>query len=245
MDQFVMVALRAAFLLYMTLLLLHSVFRRWYSWRSARASRAAARHRDALPRRPDVDVIVPCFNEDPALLDACCRSIATQAYPGRLRVWLVDDGSSNRHALLPVYRRYQGGDWRRLLLPRNVGKRDAQDAAFREGTGELVVLMDSDTVLAPDAIRRAAAAFGDADVGAMSGRIGVLNASTNLLTRLISQCYRLRFEVERAAQGFFSSLLCCLGRSRPTGGRCWRSCGPATSGRPSPASAVPTATTST
>ena len=71
--------------------------------------------------------------------------------------------------------------------------------------------MDSDTVLAPDAIRQAAAAFRDEQVGAVSGSIGVLNAPTNLLTRLIHHRYRLRFQVERPAQGFFTSLLCCSG----------------------------------
>ena len=71
--------------------------------------------------------------------------------------------------------------------------------------------MDSDTVLAPDAIRQAAAAFGDDQVGAVSGSVGVLNAPTNLLTRLIHHRYRLRFQVERPAQGFFTSLLCCSG----------------------------------
>jgi len=48
-------------------------------------------------------------------------------------------------------------------------------------------------------------------VGAVSGSIGVLNAPTNLLTRLIHHRYRLRFQVERPAQGFFTSLLCCSG----------------------------------
>src|SRR4029450_623762 len=76
---------------------------------------------------------------------------------------------------------------------------------------ELIVLMDSDTVLAPDAVRQAANRFRDEQVGAVSGSIGVLNAPTNLLTRLIHHRYRLRFQVERPAQGFFTSLLCCSG----------------------------------
>ncbi|MFL6105166.1 MAG: glycosyltransferase family 2 protein, partial [Actinomycetes bacterium] len=83
--------------------------------------------------------------------------------------------------------------------------------AVRRGRGELVVLMDSDTVLAPDAVRQAGACFADDRVGAVSGSVGALNAPTNLLTRLIHHRYRLRFQVERPAQGFFTSLLCCSG----------------------------------
>jgi hypothetical protein len=58
----------------------------------------------------------------------------------------------------------------------------------------------------------AAAHFKDGQVRAVSGSIGVLNAPTNLLTRLIHRRYRLRFQVERPAQGFFDSLLCCSGQ---------------------------------
>ena len=211
MDQLVVLALRGVFLLYVTLVLLHSTLERVYAQRSRRQRRARP---DPVPEPawwPAVDVVIPCFNEDPALLEACCRSVAGQDYRGRLQVWLVDDGSANRDALLAVYERWADKGWNVWLLDGNTGKRAAQDEGVRRGGGELVVLMDSDTVLAPDAVRQAAAGFGDDQVGAVSGSIGVLNAPTNLLTRLIYQRYRLRFQVERPAQGFFTSLLCCSG----------------------------------
>jgi N-acetylglucosaminyltransferase len=210
-DQLVVAALRVVFLAYITLVLLHSTLERVYALRSRRQRRARPVEALVPAEWPAVDVVVPCFNEDPSLLEACCRSVAGQDYPGPMRVWLVDDGSRNRVSLLAVYERWEERGWDVLLLDRNIGKRAAQDEAVRRGTGELVVLMDSDTVLAPDAIRQAAAAFGDDQVGAVSGSIGVLNAPTNLLTRLIHHRYRLRFQVERPAQGFFTSLLCCSG----------------------------------
>ena len=207
------VALRVVFVAYMTLVLLHSGLERRYALRSRR------RHRDRAVAPPGpwpggwpaVDVVIPCFNEDPDLLEACCRSVAAQDYPGPLHVFLVDDGSANRHALLGVYEGWGARGWTVRLLDRNTGKRAAQDEVVRRGSGELVVLMDSDTVLAPDAVRQAAACFADDRVGAVSGSVGVLNAPTNLLTRLIHHRYRLRFQVERPAQGFFTSLLCCSG----------------------------------
>ncbi|HEX2157233.1 MAG TPA: glycosyltransferase [Actinomycetes bacterium] len=210
-DQLVVVALRVVFLAYVTLVLLHSSLERVYALRSRRQRRTRPVGAPVPASWPAVDVVIPCFNEDPSLLEACCRSVAGQDYPGTVRVWLVDDGSRNRAALLAVYERWADRGWDVRLLDRNVGKRAAQDEAVRCGTGDLVVLMDSDTVLAPDAIRQAAAAFADDQVGAVSGSIGVLNAPTNLLTRLIHHRYRLRFQVERPAQGFFTSLLCCSG----------------------------------
>ena len=210
-DQLVVAALRVVFLAYITLVLLHSTLERVYALRSRRRRRARPAPTPGPAVWPAVDVVIPCFNEDPSLLEACCRSVAAQDYPGAVRAWLVDDGSRNRPALLAVHERWAERGWDVRLLDRNIGKRAAQDEAVRRGSGELVVLMDSDTVLAADAIRQAAAAFRDDQVGAVSGSIGVLNAPTNLLTRLIHHRYRLRFQVERPAQGFFTSLLCCSG----------------------------------
>ena len=211
MDQLVVVALRVVFVLYVTLVLLHSTLERVYALRSRRQRPTAPDPAPGPASWPAVDVVIPCFNEDPSLLEACCRSVAAQDYPGPMQVWLVDDGSRNRDALLAVYERWDARGWSVWLLDANSGKRAAQDEAVRRGSGELVVLMDSDTVLAPDAVRQAAACFGDDRVGAVSGSVGVLNAPANLLTRLIHHRYRLRFQVERPAQGFFTSLLCCSG----------------------------------
>jgi N-acetylglucosaminyltransferase len=207
----VVVALRAVFVLYITLVLLHSSLERTYALRSRRQRRARPDPPPGPAAWPAVDVVIPIFNEDPALLEACCRSVAAQDYPGPLHVWLVDDGSRNQDALAAVYERWEAEGWKVRLLGHNAGKRAAQDEAVRRGGGELVVLMDSDTVLAPDAVRQAAACFADDRVGAVSGSVAVLNAPTNLLTRLIHHRYRLRFQVERPAQGFFTSLLCCSG----------------------------------
>jgi len=210
-DQLVVVALRVVFVLYVTLVLLHSTLERVYALRSRRQRPTAPDPAPGPASWPAVDVVIPCFNEDPSLLEACCRSVAAQDYPGPMQVWLVDDGSRNRDALLAVYERWDAHGWSVRLQDANTGKRAAQDEAVRRGSGELVVLMDSDTVLAPDAVRQAAARFGDDRVGAVSGSVGVLNAPANLLTRLIHHRYRLRFQVERPAQGFFTSLLCCSG----------------------------------
>ncbi|HZD02210.1 MAG TPA: glycosyltransferase family 2 protein [Actinomycetes bacterium] len=164
------------------------------------------------PPWPSIDVVLPCYNEDPALLAACCASLEAQDYPGELHVFVVDDGSSNRDALHPVYRRYlRRPGWTVRLLQGNHGKRKAQDVAVSAGSGELVVTVDSDTVFARDGVRRLVGAFVDARVGAVTGDVRVSNAAHNRLTRLIDERYRLLFEHERAAQSQVRSVLCCSG----------------------------------
>jgi glycosyltransferase involved in cell wall biosynthesis len=199
---------------YTVLVLVHLSFQQWCAHWAARALPGAPPRPPSRPV-PAVDVIVPCYNEDPALLDACCRSLAGQRYDGGLRVWLVDDGSPNRAELEPVYRRYEHRrGWRVLRLPGNVGKRRAQDAAFAQGAGELVVTIDSDTTVAPDGIAAIALPLRhdlEERVGAVTGCVRASNREANLLTRLVDVRYRVMFERERAAQGSVSAVLCCSG----------------------------------
>jgi N-acetylglucosaminyltransferase len=99
MEQFLVAALRAVVFVHLTLLLAHSVL----EWRYARRHTAGRPVTStAGPHRwPTVDVVVPTYNEDPVLLEACWRSLAAVDYQGPLRVWLVDDGSPNRDAHAP------------------------------------------------------------------------------------------------------------------------------------------------
>ena len=161
---------------------------------------------------PSVDVIVPCFNEAPATLDACLESLARQDYAGRLTVYVVDDGSPNREALAPVYQHFREDfGYRIMLMPKNVGKRFAQCEAIRGSDGEIIVAVDSDTMIAPDGVRRLVQALDPPGVGAAMGEMLAANRTENWLTRLIDLRYWYACNQERAAQSFFGAVLCCSG----------------------------------
>lgn len=176
-------------------------------------------YRGALRQRPvgegpmpPVDLIVPCFNELPLTLAACLQSLAAQDYSGSLTVWLVDDGSANRDAVREVYARFAGrGDFHLIALDRNVGKRHAQAAAISLSSGELVIGVDSDTVLDPAAVGALVAAMADPGVGAAMGEVRAANSNDTWLTALIHRRYWLACHQERAAQSYFGAVLCCTG----------------------------------
>jgi N-acetylglucosaminyltransferase len=174
--------------------------------------RIAALSAQDSPRPVSVDVIVTCYNEQPDLLASCLRSLQEQDYRGRTRVWVVDDGSDNRADLLPVLKTANTRPgWQVLLSDRNYGKRVAQAFALREGNGTVVVTVDSDTVVAPDGIRRIVAPFRHREVGAVTSRLKALNAGDSWLARAIEVRYELLCERERAAQSYYGSVLCCAG----------------------------------
>lgn len=160
---------------------------------------------------PRVTVIVPSYNEEPAILRDCVKSIAAQAYPD-LEILVVDDGSSQRELLRQAA--YDTFDPRRVQViytPINVGKRHAQKFGFNRATGEIIVTVDSDTVLPPGAIRQLMQRFRDPSIGAVTGDVQVANKTTNLLTRMIAYRYWTAFHQERAAQSYFFVLMCCSG----------------------------------
>jgi N-acetylglucosaminyltransferase len=176
-------------------------------------------YRSALRQRPGgegptppVDLIVPCFNEPPVTLAACLQSLAAQDYSGSLTVWLVDDGSANRDAVREVYARFaHREDFHFVALDRNAGKRHAQAAAISISSGELIIGVDSDTVLDPDAVGALVAAMADPGVGAAMGEVRAANSGDTWLTALVHRRYWLACHQERAAQSYFGAVLCCTG----------------------------------
>jgi cellulose synthase/poly-beta-1,6-N-acetylglucosamine synthase-like glycosyltransferase len=169
---------------------------------------------EAPPFAPAVDVIITCYAEDPTLLAECCTSVAEQDYSGPLRILLVDDGSPNRaelrRAVDDVRERYPRRPWK-LFWPEHTNKRMSQNVAFRESSGELVVLVDSDTVLRHDAVTWIVDAFRDSRVGGACGNLRPKNSTQNLLTSLLERRYQHLFEQERGAQSRFGKVLCCSG----------------------------------
>jgi hyaluronan synthase len=211
--EFLRQVMQVTFLTYTFFIVSHLVVQTFYAHRAWRQSeRLGEREHELEPFAPSVDIVVPAYNEDPERLDRCLASLTKLDYEGPLAIYVCDDGSPNREQCLPVYERYAAlPTWTILLPEKNAGKRHAQDALFRLGTGELVVTIDSDTEIAPDALRIVVERFRDPRVGAVTANVGASNARTNLLTRLIGMRYWIAFNQERAAQSYFRTVLCCSG----------------------------------
>src|SRR5262249_27847601 len=111
-----------------------------------------------------VAVIVPADNEA-ADLAATGRSLVNNDYP-RLGVIVVDDGSTDGTAGIVERLRLPG-----VLVVRqaNAGKPAALNTGISHARGEILVLVDGDTVFEPGAIGRLVQPLADPDVGAVSG----------------------------------------------------------------------------
>src|SRR5438067_6446516 len=130
-------------------------------------------------------VIVPAYNEGSMVMQAI-ESAAAADYPrDRLRIIAVDDGSTDdtwqhiqraaaRHPGLVTVIRFSG----------NRGKRAALEAGFRRASGDVVVTIDSDSVIDRGSLLALAGAFRNPRVGAVAGKVSVYNRS-GLLPRML------------------------------------------------------------
>ena len=159
-----------------------------------------------------VAIIIPCYNEGVEDLENCVRSALDQDYPFPFQVILVDDGSKEKSAVNNIRARF--ADNPRLVIhefPKNKGKRHAQKYGFDVvgNSVDVVITIDSDTILARDSVRYIVQPFADPNVGAATGDVRAIKK--NLLSRLIDARYWTAFHQERSAQSLFGTVLCCSG----------------------------------
>jgi hyaluronan synthase len=167
----------------------------------------------ALPEAslPRLSVIIPAFNEGP-MVERSIRSVAEAEYPrDRLEIIVVDDGSRDDTLFhMRKLRRMYPEVVRVLHFPGNQGKRAALRAGFLAASGEVVLTVDSDSEMSPLTLQRMVAPFADPRVGAVAGRIRVLNRDT-FIGRMLEVQFTLSFDFARAAQSTYGTVMVCPG----------------------------------
>ncbi len=160
---------------------------------------------------PSITVVIPAFNESEGVRRAI-ESVLASDYPAaQLSLTVIDDGSTDDTWAHIVSGVALDGRARAVQLPVNAGKRHALYRGMSEATSDLVVTVDSDSRIEPDALRRLVAPFQDERVGAVAGRILVDNREENLLTRMLAARYILGFDLVRAYQSELNTVWCCPG----------------------------------
>ncbi|MBI3298350.1 MAG: glycosyltransferase [Elusimicrobia bacterium] len=159
---------------------------------------------------PTVSVIISVRNEEDGIAEAISSCFSAE-YPDEKReVIVVDDGSTDGTpreiarmlALFPGLKSYR-------LPPQ--GKRFAMAEGIREATGEIVVMVDSDTQLDRMALRQIVRGFEDPGLGAASGFTSAANADKNMLTRMQDLRYLVSYELMKAPESVFGCVSCCPG----------------------------------
>jgi cellulose synthase/poly-beta-1,6-N-acetylglucosamine synthase-like glycosyltransferase/peptidoglycan/xylan/chitin deacetylase (PgdA/CDA1 family) len=160
--------------------------------------RYARRHRRQHRARPvdrsftpSVSIVVPAYNEAVGISTAV-TSLATGRYPD-LEVIVVDDGSTDGTAELV---RSLGLANVRVIDQDNQGKAAALNTGIAAAGGEIIVMVDGDTVFEPDTLTFLVQPFADPVVGAVAGNTKVANRR-RLLGRWQHIEYVMGFNLDR------------------------------------------------
>lgn len=186
----------------LTLLLFRTLL--WYRYRPA----PPATMLDA----PKLTVVIPAYNEGPMVAQAI-NAVAAARYPrDRLEIIAVDDGSRDDtwHHIQRAAAMHPGLV-ATVRFEKNQGKRAALAAGFRQARGEVLVTIDSDSVIEPQTLLAITGPFRDPRIGAVAGRVGVLNRQGGLIPRMLHVRFVLSFDFLRAAQSVFRTVYCTPG----------------------------------
>jgi len=163
-------------------------------------------------RAPTMTVVIPAYNEG-AEVEEAIDSVAGAEYPiDRLQIIAVDDGSRDdtwEHIQAACAR--HPGRVETVRFPANRGKRAALAEAIRRARGELLVTIDSDSVIDRRTLLAIAGPFRDPKVGAVAGKVVVKNTGEGLLPRMLHVRFIIAFDFLRAAQSTYGTVYCCPG----------------------------------
>jgi hyaluronan synthase len=151
-------------------------------------------------------VIVPVFNEPETLFRRVLASVRANR-PTEI-IAVVDGGDP---AIAAVAAEYCD---RVIAIPKS-GKRAAIDIGLSasDPATEVVIVLDSDTIWAPDALQEMLRPFADPRVGGVTPRQAIFDADANPVRRLANWMEDIRYHLTVPAQSVFGQVGCLAGRT--------------------------------
>jgi hyaluronan synthase len=176
-------------------------------WMMYRPGAAATRE-----SAPSLTVVIPAYNEGAMVLQSIESAVKADYPHDRLEIVVVDDGSKDDtwSYISQAAQRYPGLVTA-LRQDRNRGKREALALGFSRARGDVLVTIDSDSVIERGALLALAGPFRDPKVGAVAGRVEVFNRSRGIIPRMLHVRYMLSFDVLRASESVYRNVYCCPG----------------------------------
>ncbi len=210
-----------------------ALYLRRHQLQQTRRARALATH---LAAPPLVSIIVPAYNEELTIVDSVSGLLALDYEASEIVV--VNDGSTDGTLALlqqafqlvpaslafiqplkcaPVHGIYRSvADPRLVVLDKANGrcKADASNAGINAASGALVLVIDADTLLEPDAVTRAVLPFlEDPTIVAVGGNVAITNGCRiedgRITAITLPRSWLARFQIIEYMRAFLLFRLAC------------------------------------
>lgn len=162
---------------------------------------------------PTLTVIVPAYNEGQFVFDTL-NSISQSDYPkNKIQLMAIDDGSKDDTWEWMCKSKEKLGDFLTILKqPENLGKRHALHRGFQLATGEVLVTIDSDSLIDKNTLRNLVSPFVvDLNCGAVAGNVKINNLKNAIIPKMLNVSFAFSFGFIRAAQSQMKTVLCTPG----------------------------------
>jgi poly-beta-1,6-N-acetyl-D-glucosamine synthase len=160
---------------------------------------------------PAITLVVACYNEAEGI-EETLDYVATQDYPGELRIVVADDGSTDKTVELAELCAEMDS---RITVKRfsHGGKANTLNRAVASVETPLLATVDADTLLMPEALKRCVARLmvSPPTTVAAAGAVFVRNSRENLLTQAQEWDYFLGIASIKRQQGLFQGTLVAQG----------------------------------
>jgi biofilm PGA synthesis N-glycosyltransferase PgaC len=171
------------------------------------------------PYNPKISIIIPAWNEAKGIIKSI-NSILANHYP-EFEVIVVNDGSTdNSQELVNAYidkyisahPKYAVHHSLKQRYQQRGGKGKALNSGIEASSGEIILTVDADSALAPDALTKLAEHFRDQNVSAVVGQVRVANVHGRVIGIMQRLEYLFGFYFKRAN--------CVMGSEYIYGGAC-------------------------
>jgi len=149
-------------------------------------------------------VVMPVYNENPEVLRAALGSIRANE-PDEILV-VIDGGDAQMAA---IAREFTDRVW---TIPK-AGKRTALQTAIPQTTGEIVIIVDSDTIFTENVVENIVKPFADPTVGGVTTNQRIYDPDRSFCRHAADWMEFLRFRISTPAQSSFGTVGCLPGRA--------------------------------
>jgi hyaluronan synthase len=169
----------------------------------------------ALPSSelPKITVIIPAYNEG-AMVEKSINAVTASNYPNdKLEIICIDDGSrDDTWSYISRAQRRFPKLIKAVQFPENRGKKAGLYAGFTQGSGDIFITIDSDSVIEKDTLRQVVAPMmQDPQIGAVAGNVKVYNRHQCLVGKMLAVRFVLSFDFLRASQSWYGMVTCTPG----------------------------------
>ena len=148
---------------------------------------------------PRISVLVPAYNEE-KVIRTTIESLLSTDYPDK-EIIVIDDGSKDQ--TLKIAMQYH--DKIKVIHKENGGKASALNQGVLYATGDIVTIVDADTIIGHSSLKHIAKGMAEENVAAVAGNIKIRN-KMNWLTWCQALEYLSGIQIMRRGLDYFGAI---------------------------------------